>query len=64
MRYSMQLKTLEKKLDNNESTAVAFNYRSKAFDSISHQILLQKLMMLKLDDNVMSRMETFSTNRQ
>ena len=48
-----------KKLDNTESTAAAFIDLSKAFDSISLELLLQKLTMLKLDDNAMSMMENF-----
>ena len=55
---------IRKKLDNNENTAAAFIDLSKAFDSISHEILLQKLTMLKFDDNAMSMMESFLTNRQ
>ena len=55
---------IRKKLDNNENTAAAFIDLSKAFDSISHEILLQKLTMLKIDDNAMSMMESFLINRQ
>ena len=55
---------IRKKLDNSENTAAAFINLSKAFDSISHEILPQKLMMLKFDDNAMSMMESFLTNRQ
>ena len=64
MRYSMQLKTLEKTLDNNENTAAAFIDLSKALDSISHEILLKKLTMIKIDDNAMSMMESFLINRE
>ena len=55
---------IRKKLDYNENTAAAFIDLSKAFDSISHEILLQKLTMLKFDDEAMSMMESFLTNRQ
>ena len=54
---------IRKNLDNYENTAAAFIDLSKAFDSISHEILLQKLMMIKFDDNAMSMMESFLTNR-
>ena len=52
------------KLDKNERTAEAFIDLLKTFDSIPNAILLQKLMMLKFDDNGMSMMESFLTNRQ
>ena len=45
-------------------TAATFIDLSKAFDSISHEILLQKLTILKFDDNAMSMMESVLTNRQ
>ena len=55
---------IRKKLDNSEKTAAAFIDLSTVLDSISHEILLQKFKMLKIDDNAMSMMESFLTNRQ
>ena len=41
--YAIEI--IRKKLDNDESTTVAFIDLSKTLDSISHEILLQQLMM-------------------
>ena len=62
--FHYSAENIRKKFDNNEKTAAAFIDLSKAFDSISHESLLQKLTMLKFDDNAMSMMESFLTNRQ
>ena len=46
---SKVLEILYRNIDNNEISLLALCDLSKAFDSVSHQILLNKMLMLKID---------------
>ena len=50
-------------MDENENVAAAFLDLSKAFDSISHKILLKKLKNLNFDEKALTMMESYLTQR-
>ena len=54
---------IRKEIDNNHFLAAAFLDLSKAFDSISHEILLKKLEILHFDPNAISLIQSFLTGR-
>ena len=53
--------SIKKNLDENENVAAVFLDLSKASDSISHKILLQKLRNINFDEKAL--METYRTKR-
>ena len=54
---------IRKDLDDNQSTAAAFLDLSKAFDSMSHEILLEKLHHLNSDEKAFKMIKGFLTGR-
>ena len=54
---------MRKDLDDNQSTAAAFLNLSKAFDSMSHEILLEKLHHLNFEEKAIKMRKSFSTER-
>ena len=54
---------IRKKIDNNHFVAAAFLDLSKAFDSISHEIPLEKLETLHFNPNAVSLIQSFLTGR-
>ena len=54
---------IRKKLNDNEYVAAAFLDLSKAFDSISHSIMLDKLHDLNFDKKAVSMIESFLKHR-
>ena len=55
---------IQRMLDNKRWTAVASLDLSKAFDSISHQLILQKLSKLGLHRNSIAWIQSYLTNRK
>ena len=54
---------IRKDLDDNRSTAAAFLDLSKAFNSMSHEILLEKLHHLNFDEKAIKMIKSFLTDR-
>ena len=54
---------IRKDLDDNQSTAAAFLDLSKAFDSMYHEILLEKLHHLNFDEKAIKMIKSFLTGR-
>ena len=54
---------IRKDLNDNQSTAAAFLDLSKAFDSVSHEILLNKLHYLNFDEKAIKMIKSFLTGR-
>ena len=54
---------IRKKLNDNENVATAFLDLSKAFDFISHSILLDKLRELNFGNHAVSLIESYLKNR-
>ena len=54
---------IRKDLNDNQSTAAAFLDLSKAFDSMSHEILLEKLHYLNFDEKAIKMIKSFLTGR-
>ena len=54
---------IRKEIDNNHFVVAAFLDLSKAFDSMSHEILLKKLKKLHFDPNAFSLIQSFLTGR-
>ena len=54
---------IRKEIDNNHFVAAAFLDLSKAFDSISHEILIKKLEILHFYPNAISLIQSFLTGR-
>ena len=54
---------IRKNLNDNQSTAAAFLDLSKAFDSMSHEILLEKLHYLNFDEKAIKMIKSFLTGR-
>ena len=50
-------------IDNNKMVAAAFLDLSKAFDSISHEILLKKLAEYRFHDTAIAMIKSYLTNR-
>ena len=55
--------SIRQSLDQNQFVAAAFLDLSKAFDSISHGILFEKLEELNFDSNALSLMKSYLTER-
>ena len=55
---------IHKLLDNNRCTAIASLDLSKAFDSISHELVLEKLSKLGLQTNAILWVKSYITNRK
>lgn len=51
-------------MDNNKACAVLFIDLSKAFDTVDHTVLLQKLHSIGLDKNALKWFENYLQNRQ
>ena len=62
MHYFMRLKKSEK-IDANENATAAFIDLSKAFDSISHAVLLKKLSELDFTDEAVSMIKSYLNER-
>ena len=54
---------IRKDLNDNQSTAAAFLDLSKAFNSMSHEILLEKLHYLNFDEKAIEMIKSFLTGR-
>ena len=54
---------MRKKINHNKNVAPAFWDLSKAFDSISHSILLDKLRKLNFGNHAVSLIESYLKNR-
>ena len=61
------LKLLEKwreHLDNNKTVGAVLMDRSKAFDCVPHDLLLAKLAVYGIDDNLILYMHSYLLNRK
>ena len=54
---------IRKDLNDNQSTAAAFLDLSKAFDSMPHEILLEKLHYLIFDEKAIKKIKSFLSAR-
>ena len=57
------IKPWKAKLNNGSKVGVIIMDLSKAFDSLNHDLLLAKLEAYGLDDNTVSFMKSYLTNR-
>ena len=58
------LEIVYKRLDNSKATQAIFLDFSKAFDTINHQILLDKLPYYKFSANAIQLIKSYLTNRK